>query len=394
MNGKMKKKVISSSLFLINTILIISLIFGGEDSLFATAWTSALHSYRLPLPSQSFLSSSSSWKQKRYCLNVTNNSKHTFDNNEPEHDALTPSSSPSLSPSFKTTSETTPIFSTCTTIPKELVQSLDLIPLLEEVAKYTSTKRGRDAILSLLGDNYNVNSSTQQKQLGRSDNNHNNRLSKRKSLLSSYSRNENYIKLTCDDNRNYRHIYKLSQSITECKEEWEVIREAMNILHLHKNNNNDDPTNHENGSKRHVKNDNIHNDDIHLPPIYPDNSSLWNTYYDQVDTDDDEWLMEILNRGGRGGTSFPSSSSSLELENILQADQLIKRILSTHEWCMDLKERGIAPMIVKRCEHIDVEKLIEIHDEIQGRVIIKKGGMSYQDPEGTKVSTVEIDLER
>jgi hypothetical protein len=391
----MKNDTINSNFILINAILVISLIFGGDEiSLFATAWTtSTLHSCRLSLSSQSLLSSSS-WQRKRYCHKLHYNSKHTLDNNEPEIDTPIPTST--------TIFETKPINSataSSTILPQELIQSLDLIPLLEEVAKYTSTKRGRNAILSLLGNNYNVKSPTQQNQQGRIYNNynHNPLLSKRKSILSSFTTNTD-SKDYYDNPKKYEQVFKLSQSITECKEEWELIREATNILHLYKynhKNENNSPTNHENEkSKRHnMKNDEEEDDDggdIHLPPIYPENSSLWNTYHDQVDTDDDEWLMEILNGGGGGGgKSFPSlSSSSLELENILQADQLIKRILKTHEWCIDLKSRDIAPMIAKHfcARHIDIEKLIHIHDEIQGRVIIKKGGISYQDPEGTKVS--------
>ena len=245
-----------------------------------------------------------------------------------------------------------------TSISEKLNQALDIRPILEGVARYTGTKRGHDAILSLLEDDDPISS----KEFSTSRSIYN--TPKRKATISSIVPNtkntKNTIKATRQnhDNNNYRYIIKISQSIHECRHEWKLIQEAMNIL----------------------KQTKCIQNDIALPPIYPQDSSLWNTN-DKVDTDDDEWLEEIIY--GRGW-----NTNDLELENILQADQLVNRILKTYEWCKVVKD--FAPMISKIGERIDHDKLMELDKEIKGSVIIVKGQRSYQDPSGTKVSLIDL----
>jgi hypothetical protein len=242
------------------------------------------------------------------------------------------------------------ITETKNTISHKLTQSLDLEPLIQSVASHSGTKRGRDALLALL----NKGTNQQKKRIELRN------ASKRKSLMSALDSNgksslkgvKNSQNESLTITRDMKHIVKLSQSSAECKYEWKLVEEAMDIL-----------TNTELSRTR-------------LPPIYPGDSSPWDTT-SRVDTDDDEWLIEILSIGWNG---------SLELEDILQADQVVNRILELSAWSIDAEVNNVAPSIAKICEDIDVDALTKVHEEIKESVTIVKGQKSYEDPSGTKVS--------
>ena len=157
--------------------------------------------------------------------------------------------------------------------------------------------------------------------------------------------------------RDYSNIVKMSHSTAECKNEWRLIDEAMLILSQN------------------------NNGKIDIPPIYPGDSSPFDTSY-TVDTDDDEWLIDIITKGWNG---------DLELENILQADQIVNRILKLDEWCSDISVQNNAPSIACLCGDIEINKLQELHNEIKETVIIEKGKQSYEDPSGTKSYSFELD---
>ena len=172
-------------------------------------------------------------------------------------------------------------------------------------------------------------------------------MSKRKALVSS-----SRLRIDPVGNRDYRHIVKISQSLAECRHEWNLVAEATKVLSQ---------------NSRALS---------PLPPIYPQDSSPWDVNY-QVDTDDDEWLIDVSSKGW---------NSVLQLEEVLQADQLINRILKTHSWSNEENIVSETSSISKICCSIDTKTLMKVHGEIEDSVVIKKGRSSYNDPKGNKVS--------
>jgi len=160
--------------------------------------------------------------------------------------------------------------------------------------------------------------------------------------------------------KNNRQIVKISHSVEECRREWELIEEATKIL-----------TRNNFGLSS-------------LPPIYPEDSSPWDVNY-QVHTDDDEWLIEGLSEGW---------DNSLELEEILHADQVINRILKTSQWSIEENIMHDAPSMSEICRSIDTISLMKVHEEIKDSVLIKKGRSSYNDPTGTKSYSFDLNASK
>ena len=236
-------------------------------------------------------------------------------------------------------------------IPEKIAKSLDLPPLIEAIAKYTATKRGHDALLSILQENYRK-LPKQRIELRN--------LPKRNSVATSAlfgttpSRSPRYDYFYQDwyRNRDTNHIMKLSQSSSETQFEWALVQEAMSIIAAQKRG--------------------LHT----LPPIYAANTTPLDGGSNNVDTDDDEWLIDILSM---------QKNDSIELEDILKADQVLNRIVKTHSWASHNETKSLAPTISNLFNDVDMAPLIKVHQEIKNTVIIVKGRKSFQDPTGTKV---------
>lgn len=242
-------------------------------------------------------------------------------------------------------------------IPEKLVQSLDLQPLIEAVAKHTGTKRGHDALISLIQNS----DQDRPKQRIKVRN-----LPKRNSIPTFNGAMSSSTMSRDDDkyqgwnlNRDTTHIIKLSQSLSEVQNEWQLVKEAMEIIASQKL-----------GTGT-------------LPPIYGDSLSPMDAGSTRVDTDDDEWLIDILSM---------KAYESLQLEDILKADQVLNRILKTYSWAsqndLGLEENAL----LKLWKDVDIAKLRELHEEIKDTVVIVKGRKSIVDPTGTKVRYVNQDI--
>jgi hypothetical protein len=198
------------------------------------------------------------------------------------------------------------------------------------------TKRGSDALLSLVANGYdNVDDDTTNKRklLASSSSSS----SRRKALLSSiasdgsgstsgsisgngvYSSTNSILQRQQRQRQNQNTI-KMATSQEECDAEWKLIREAMNIIQQ-----NSPEYLKSTKSKARSKSKKTLPP---LPPIYPADSTttLWDGNSGNIDSDDDEWLLSVLS------SNDTLLLSVLELENILQADQIVKRIVNTFEW--------------------------------------------------------------
>ena len=241
--------------------------------------------------------------------------------------------------------------STHTYIPEKIVKSLDLPPLIEAIAKHTATKRGHDALLSVLQES-DQNIPKQRIELRNLPKRNPVATSAAFGTAPSRSSRDDYFYQDWYRSRDTNHIMKLSQSSTETQFEWTLVQEAMSIIAT---------------QKRGM--------DI-LPPIYAENMTPLDGGSNIVDTDDDEWLIDILSM---------RNNDSLELEDVLKADQVLKRILKTHSWASHNETKTLAPTIANLFNDIDMAPLIEVHEEIKNTVVIVKGHRSFQDPTGTKV---------
>lgn len=241
--------------------------------------------------------------------------------------------------------------STHTYIPEKIAKSLDLPPLIEAIAKHTATKRGHDALLSVLQES-DQNIPKQRIELRNLPKRNPVATSAAFGTAPSRSSRDDYFYQDWYRSRDTNHIMKLSQSSTETQFEWTLVQEAMSIIAAQK------------GGM-----------DI-LPPIYAENMTPLDGGSNIVDTDDDEWLIDILSM---------RNNDSLELEDVLKADQVLKRILKTHSWASHNETKTLAPTIANLFNDIDMAPLIEVHEEIKNTVVIVKGHRSFQDPTGTKV---------
>ncbi len=237
--------------------------------------------------------------------------------------------------------------------PEHLVSSLDLIPLMQNVVKHAGTKRARDALMGIV-DHPKVK---KEKFL-----NANYNKSRRKAILSNIAgssfatSNIEYI-----SNYNTRHIVKVADSLSEAQNEWALIEEATRLLKGH-------------GPWKSFEKKSAHS--VPLPPIYAKNSSPWSMSNLDTDTDDDEWLQSIA-AGYRG---------TFELEQILQADMILRRIVESYEWAKTQDVIQRAPNLSGIFKGVDIDLLKEVQNEMKGTVMIVKGVKSISDPTGTKVS--------
>jgi len=241
----------------------------------------------------------------------------------------------------------------------KLIHSLDLIPLMEAVAKHAGTRRGREALLSIIMED---DVKRQQQNPGLAFNG--NASSRRKNMIASMGKS--LSRTTEDSDRkalSIASIFKVAQTEVEAKDEWKVVSEAMAILEAEKE------------GKIGSADDGVqHLSQVPIPPIYAATSSPWDVNY-RVDTDDDEWLTQAL--GGNGYV--------LELENILQAEQITLKIIKMHAWATEGGvAKSLAPSLAGIGSNIDFEVLKRLHREIEGSVDIIRGERSYNDPSGTK----------
>mmetsp|Transcript_16716 Transcript_16716/g.31667 ORF Transcript_16716/g.31667 Transcript_16716/m.31667 type:complete len:1010 (-) Transcript_16716:8-3037(-) len=238
---------------------------------------------------------------------------------------------------------------------KEIVDALDLTLVIENVMMHAATRRARDALLSLVVDGdllSNRKSSSWERTRQRQG-------STRKDILSSISKKSltsEILQKRIRDNRqnNARRLIKVATTLQETREEWGFILEATNIL-----------KGHEPG--RLIQNE---QELLPLPPIYGMQSSPWDIHQEEADSDDDEWLQEILASVG----GYTVVGSCLELENILQAEQVVKRIIKCYEWSQSEDIVTQAPQLSGIFKHVPVDGLKKVLEEIEGSVIVLNQG--------------------
>ena len=231
-----------------------------------------------------------------------------------------------------------------------LVESLDLEPLFEGVARHAATKRGKDAILRLV--NREIPTIASESAGGA--------MSRREAALAatnSYKKTPQ-LQEPSDPIPDPVAILSIVQSPAEASDEYALIRQANAALVSSK------PSASSAGGCDEVP--------LTLPPMYGGDTSPFDIG-SPVTSDDDEWLPLAL-----GGYA-----ASLDKEAILQADKVVERLLQLHEWATSNATDAAAPDISAIGKTICANQLQMLHDEIAGSVeIVRKRTIS--DPSGTK----------
>lgn len=287
-----------------------------------------------------------------------------------EHDAIGSSSRVDLSTygSTQITSDVAQKDESNNHLPHHLVSKLDLDPLLRHVSTYACTRRGKDAILSLLPSPI---SSPLDLYL--------NKKNGRPSLFGnkSHKRRDWYLNegrmVTNKRSEHKMPTFPIAQCASEATQEYNLVHQAMEVLRSQRS-----------SSGR-----------IPLPPMFQLRNVEISTTY-TPETDDDEWIDACL-------SPLPLGSDILEevdLYMILQAEQVSKLLLNTYEWAISEHVSNcvaiLAEVITKPMQQLNdhdrvasedgdskakdvMSSLSQLHETLRGSVETTwEGSNSYQ----------------
>ncbi|KAL7440207.1 hypothetical protein ACHAXH_007265 [Discostella pseudostelligera] len=253
-------------------------------------------------------------------------------------------------------------------IPPTLVHTLDLEPLMNHLATYACTKRGKEAILDLVAMPTTSSIASLLQNSG-----------KRISLFGykqQRQRRQDWYTERRISWRNDKHarilatpIIPIAQSTEEATSEYQLVHDAMMILKSQQ-------------SSNHV---------IPLPPMFDLYDGVSST---SVDSDDDEWVDLCLAPLPPGIDIY----QEIDLQTILQAEQVIKLLLKTYEWATSHQSVPLGLVnVVRQMECIDEDKdgnnitneddnipninvLRELYVSLKRSVEIVRAGPSLSDP--------------
>ena len=225
-----------------------------------------------------------------------------------------------------------------TVLQDHIIKALDLIPLLQEVARYTGTRRGHQALLSLVKEDDPTKTN---RLLGRSGTG---QFSARRMRAEGL-----YLsKQKSRTNNGKGQVVKVAQSIDEARQQYVLIEEATLAL------------SNENGLG------------LTYPPIYGAESHPGDTSQIE-DTDNDEWLL------------LPADLWTLE--HLLQAEKVLETLIAAKGWASQEETALWMPGLAEIGSQIDEDNALpSILAEIGGRVeIVRVQTLSTYS--GTPVST-------
>lgn len=224
----------------------------------------------------------------------------------------------------------------------QLIDSLDLRPLVRALADHTGTRRGREAILGLIGEENagaRLRMPSESEQLASA---------KRRRAAGGYSRINGHKHGGILQSR--QSLAPIAASANDARREYELVEQGSLAL---------------GGTNG-----------LQYPPLYGASSSPFDT--DNVaDTDHDEWL-EL-------------SSEEWTLEHILHADQVVQTLLRVHEWGCLTQTKTWVPGLSEIAQTISKEELQRVQDEIAGSVEIVRI-RTIADSRGRSVCSTCVDV--
>ena len=236
-----------------------------------------------------------------------------------------------------------------------LVDSLDLLPLLEAVSLHAGTRRGRQAFLALAGAGYeeirpkSKNNSGQEKQDAMSSRS---RRASGKIKSSVYSQQQEQPTRKA---KNQQFAISIAKDITEARQEYSLVAEAQLIL---KKGNNSS-----------------------YPPLYGSASSPWDTEY-VAETDYDSFLSHAI-----------VTSEESTLEHIIHAEKIIETIRKVRLWGNFDVVKEYAPSLAEMTSSLDYEALESLYEEISDTVAIKRV-RTLTDPSGRSSFRFELNADK
>uniref|UniRef100_A0A7S4HRT8 DNA mismatch repair proteins mutS family domain-containing protein n=1 Tax=Odontella aurita TaxID=265563 RepID=A0A7S4HRT8_9STRA len=245
----------------------------------------------------------------------------------------------------------------------KLVQNVDLAPLVERVAHFSATRRGRIAFLKLIeGSSVQSVGADWRSPLRRREE------SRRKSiaLMLDLKREKGAASTNVVTSEGGFQTYdasqlvNIAQSAADANAEYALVYEATIAL---------GSRNRE--QKEECTSDSPQDDVLTAPPFYAAFSPSRNGV---VESDDDDWLLDIISN---------ERSMALEPEHILQADQVVKRLVETSDWGSKPSTQRFAPGISVIVGQIDHQYLSALHEEIKDSVQIFRV-KSLSDPTGSR----------
>ena len=210
-------------------------------------------------------------------------------------------------------------------IPESLVQSLDLAPVIRLLSKHAGTRRGREAILGLIGEERDA-----ERQSFVSEPAAERISSKRRRVLAGTQIKSKNREAALSRAR--QSLAPIAVSSEQARKEYELVEQATLAL------------GESNG--------------LTVPPLYGATSSPWDTDT-EADTDHDEWLKLSL--------------EEWTLEHVLQADQVVQTLLRVHEWGIKTETQTWVPGLSDIAQTVSEAELRQEYQKIQGSVdIVKK----------------------
>lgn len=239
--------------------------------------------------------------------------------------------------------------------PSELVDSLDLKPLLKMIASHTATARGRRALLALAGEDDDETSMSF-------------RLTKRTATLSSRQRRAAAASQSLSRAKNKRVPFRtrIAASADEVRQEYDLVRQALLILQQEEEQPPQGVT---------LSPPNLYNAS-NLKESHP-----WkNTRHNSIESDDDEWLDFY-------------DDSEFTLEDVLKAEQVIGMILRVNDWANRQEIQTWVPLLAEIGGRIDSDALRHVLQEIESTVEIVRV-RSLTDPQARSTFQFRLSVEK
>ena len=236
----------------------------------------------------------------------------------------------------------------------DLVESLDILPLMEAVSLHAGTRRGRQAFLALAGANYEEMPPESLSKIGKLETIMSARSRRASGDINGFTKKQHESnKFTNSQKESSRKFsIAVAKIEKEAKQEYALVAEALLLLK-------------EGGNSSY-------------PPLYGSSSSPWDTE-NVAETDYDSFLR----------TSVHEST----LEHIIHAEKIIETVRNVKEWGEGEIVRAEAPRLAEMAAEIDYSALAPLYKEITGTVIIKRV-RTLTDPSGRSSFRFELNADK
>lgn len=259
----------------------------------------------------------------------------------------------------------------------KLVQALDLLPLIEAVSRHTGTRRGRQALLSLVNADYDESKAAARNNINLGESSSTNARittsNARAQRVAAYTSTTTMPVVdnkaqTLMSNTNPKEYYEkaspIAKTLEEALQEYQAVQEASNLLQANEANSIN------NKQEKYV---------LTYPPVYGADSSPTDTQT-VAETDYDTWLHLPV--------------EEWTLEHILQAEQIMVTIQQVKEWAESKKYvdeddsfvlEDVAPILANIGQQIPYDdNIASVKDIITDAVTISRV-RSITDPNGRSV---------